>query len=141
MNTTVTVNGTSYRVLSNKGRGVVELAGARGASHALVQNVKSGRWTFLRGGTKAEAVVTLEGIDAPAPRPVAPSADVEALRRELAAAQAKSLRAMDARRALPAGSSRARVTTANARWARAAEARDLIAARLASAEQGVFVSK
>lgn len=30
----------------------------------------------------------------------------------------------EARRLLPAGSSRARVTTANARWARAAEAHD-----------------
>ena len=33
-------------------------------------------------------------------------------------------KASEARAALPAGSSRARVTTANARWARAAEARD-----------------
>jgi hypothetical protein len=33
-------------------------------------------------------------------------------------------RAAEARGKLPAGSSRARVTSANARWARAAEARD-----------------
>lgn len=48
------------------------------------------------------------------------------LRRDLARAQAASTRAMDARAALPPGSSRARVTTANARWARAAEHRDRI---------------
>ena len=41
--------------------------------------------------------------------------------RELAAKAAKM---SVARSALPAGSTRARVTTANARWARAAEARD-----------------
>lgn len=45
-------------------------------------------------------------------------------RKALADAQAKSDRAVEARAALPAGSSRARVTTANARWMRAAEARD-----------------
>lgn len=39
-------------------------------------------------------------------------------------AQAKSEAASRARAALPPGSSRARVTTANARWAQAAEARD-----------------
>jgi hypothetical protein len=36
----------------------------------------------------------------------------------------QSAKASEARSALPAGSSRARVTTANARWMRAAEARD-----------------
>ena len=39
-------------------------------------------------------------------------------------AEADSLKACEARAALPRGSSRARVTTANARWARHAEARD-----------------
>lgn len=43
---------------------------------------------------------------------------------------AKSEKLSEARRALPAGSTRARVTSANARWARAAEARDLRAAEL-----------
>ena len=39
-------------------------------------------------------------------------------------AQQASLKASEARRLLPSGSSRARITTANARWARAAEERD-----------------
>lgn len=49
------------------------------------------------------------------------------LEKKLAAAQAASLRWAYRRGALPAGSSRARVTTANANWARAAEHRDRIA--------------
>ena len=44
--------------------------------------------------------------------------------KRLVAAEAKSVKACEARRALPYGSSRARVTTANARWATAAEMRD-----------------
>lgn len=55
---------------------------------------------------------------------------IQRLQRELKAAQAKSDRLCRSRAALPPGSSRARVTTANARWARAAEARDRIAAQL-----------
>lgn len=43
---------------------------------------------------------------------------------------AKSEKLSEARRALPPGSPRARVTSANARWARAAEARDVRAAAL-----------
>jgi hypothetical protein len=50
------------------------------------------------------------------------------LRRALAAAEAKSARLCLARAALPAGSTRARVTTAHARWARAAEERDRLRA-------------
>jgi len=50
-----------------------------------------------------------------------------ALQRALAKAAAKRTRASEARRALPAGSSRARVTTANARYATACEAYDRIA--------------
>jgi hypothetical protein len=46
------------------------------------------------------------------------------------AAQAKCDQKLDARRALPPGSSRARVTTANAGWMRACEARDRIVAGL-----------
>ena len=46
------------------------------------------------------------------------------LTQQLVRAEAASLAACDARAALPPGSSRARVTTANARWARAAEHRD-----------------
>ena len=45
--------------------------------------------------------------------------------KRLHAAEAASLRAAERRAALPAGSSRARVTSANAAWARAAEERDL----------------
>lgn len=41
-----------------------------------------------------------------------------------------SERASEARRALPPGSSRAKVTTANARWISAAEERDRLAAEL-----------
>jgi hypothetical protein len=52
--------------------------------------------------------------------------DVKALERALQKAQAASDRASEARRALPPGSSRARVTTANARWMRAAEERDRV---------------
>lgn len=50
--------------------------------------------------------------------------ELERLRKELKKAQAKSLKCAAARHALPPGSSRARVTTANARWASAAEERD-----------------
>lgn len=52
--------------------------------------------------------------------------EVERLRKVLVQAQRQSLRCAERRRALPAGSSRARVTTANANWARAAEHRDRI---------------
>lgn len=48
----------------------------------------------------------------------------------LADAQAKSTRAMQARQRLEPGSTRARVTTANANWARAAEHRDRCQDRL-----------
>lgn len=50
--------------------------------------------------------------------------ELERLKKELDKAQAKSMKAAAARHALTPGSSRARVTTANARWASAAEARD-----------------
>lgn len=50
--------------------------------------------------------------------------ELERLRKELKKAQAKSLKCAAARHRLPIGSSRARVTTANARWASAAEERD-----------------
>ena len=50
-------------------------------------------------------------------------------------AHAESQRAADARAALPIGSTRARVTTANARWARAAEERDRLWSALTHAEK------
>lgn len=46
------------------------------------------------------------------------------LLRQYKAASTQSEKASAAREALPAGSSRAKVTTANARWARAAEERE-----------------
>jgi hypothetical protein len=54
-----------------------------------------------------------------------------------AVAAKKAAKCAAARSQLMAGSSRARVTTANARWARAAEARDLYARELA--ELGIDV--
>jgi hypothetical protein len=69
------------------------------------------------------------------PRPIPPnpgtvSDKVHILReiasraKELAAAQTASERACDQRQALDAGTSRARLTSANAKWMRAAEHRD-----------------
>ena len=65
------------------------------------------------------------------------------LERDLAQAERASKRAAEARSRLPPGSSRARVTTANARWMRAAEHRDRILAQVEAlrAEQGAEVSR
>lgn len=57
--------------------------------------------------------------------------------RDLAKAQAASERASEARRNAAPGTSRAKITTLNARWARAAEHRDRLAAELA--ELGVVL--
>jgi hypothetical protein len=57
-----------------------------------------------------------------------------ALRRDLLRLTRSSERACRARAALPPGSSRARVTTANARWACAAEARDRCQERIEALE-------
>ena len=65
---------------------------------------------------------------------------IRQLERELKKAQSASTRAMEARRRLPGGSSRARVTSANARWARAAEHRDRIAADLERERRIVWCS-
>jgi hypothetical protein len=59
------------------------------------------------------------------------------LRRTLAAAEKKVARASERRRAMPPSSSRARVTTANAKWATACEDRDRVLATLAEAEAGM----
>lgn len=56
------------------------------------------------------------------------------LRRELTRLDRAVERASARRRDLAAGSSRARVTTANARWSTACEARDRIARQLAERE-------
>ena len=63
----------------------------------------------------------------------AESAEVARLRKALAAAQKKSLQWASRRAALPPGSSRARVTTANAKWGIAAEHRDRISVLLDAA--------
>ena len=55
------------------------------------------------------------------------------LQRALKAAAAKSKRLCLARAELPPGSSRARVTTANARWKGAAEERERLEAELLAA--------
>jgi hypothetical protein len=57
------------------------------------------------------------------------------LRRDLARAEKASLKAAEARSKLPPGSSRACVTTANARWMRAAEHRDRMLATVQAAER------
>jgi hypothetical protein len=62
-------------------------------------------------------------------------ATVRQLERELARLEAKSARLAAARHTLSRGSSRARVTTANARWATAAEARDRVARELEEARR------
>ena len=54
--------------------------------------------------------------------------------REYLAAHRASGKASKARADLPAGSSRARVTTANARWSSAAEHRDRLEAALTPAD-------
>jgi putative hemolysin len=56
--------------------------------------------------------------------------EIRRYERLLAQAQAASERAADRRMSLGVGASRARVTTANARWATAAEHRDRVAAHL-----------
>lgn len=55
---------------------------------------------------------------------------IETLRKELGRAEADSDRLCAMRAAAPPGSSRARVTTLNARWARVTEYRDLLRKKL-----------
>lgn len=57
------------------------------------------------------------------------------LRRALVVAERKVVRTSERRRALPPGSSRARVTTANAKWTIACEARDRILRQLEDIER------
>lgn len=61
--------------------------------------------------------------------------EVERLTKLLAKAQAASMKAAMARHDLGPGATRARVTTANARWMRAAEHRDRIQEQLDKATQ------
>lgn len=60
--------------------------------------------------------------------------EIKQLEKALADAQRKSIKCAERRHALPPGSSRARVTTANANWARAAEHRDRCSDRLDAAK-------
>ncbi|EHQ63651.1 hypothetical protein PDENDC454_04269 [Paenibacillus dendritiformis C454] len=57
------------------------------------------------------------------------------LERQLAAAEKRTEKAAAARRSLGPGSTRARITTANARWAAAAEERDRIYEQLQKARE------
>jgi hypothetical protein len=66
--------------------------------------------------------------------PVAQSAKLARLKKEHAKAEADARKWMERRRALGAGATRAKVTTANARWAQAAEYRDLLAKQIAELE-------
>jgi len=70
-------------------------------------------------------------------------AEVKALIREFEQAAMKSMRLCRARSELPAGSTRARITTANARWARAAEERGRLAKLLGEAgiDTGIDTTK
>lgn len=63
------------------------------------------------------------------------------LARDLEAAELAMLKASAARAALPAGSSRARVTTANARWSTKCEQRDRVEARLVAAGVDMSVAR
>lgn len=59
------------------------------------------------------------------------------LERKLAAAEKRTEKAAEARKNLGFGASRARVTTANARWAAAAEERDRVLEQLQKARESV----
>ena len=61
--------------------------------------------------------------------------EIKKLERELAKADAASKKAAAARGALGPDATRARMTTANARWMRAAEYRDRVLARLDAARE------
>lgn len=60
--------------------------------------------------------------------------ELERYRRLLQQAEKDSLKACKARGDLPIGASRARLTTANARWMRASEYRDRILAKISELE-------
>lgn len=64
-----------------------------------------------------------------------PKMTTKELRRALEKAEKASAKACSARAALPPGSSRARVTKANARWAIAAEYRDMLLRQLREVEE------
>lgn len=154
MNDTVTVSGRTYQVERYTRPGVrgpdtiqYRLTGQRGAVYHTMRNAKTPQALFVVVGAKTlwftdingclehvaglGVVVKMAGASKPA-APVMPPELVQ-LQCEVARLQAASTRTMEARAALPAGSSRARVTSANARWMRAAEARDRAVAALEDA--------
>lgn len=132
------------------------LTGTRGASYTTMRNAKHpGALFVLVGGGRSprtcwftDARGELEPVDGmgaalaiiaqakpvavatPAPAPPAiiaqAAADVKRLEKLLEKAQKDSLAWAKRRGAMEPGTSRARVTTANAKWARAAEHRDRI---------------
>ena len=60
--------------------------------------------------------------------------NLDQLRKELARLERASAQAAERRAALPPGSSRARVTSANAKWMRLAEARDRVQRQIEALE-------
>ena len=61
--------------------------------------------------------------------------NLDQLKRELARLERASAQAAEKRASLPPGSSRARVTSANAKWMRLAEARDRVRKQIEETEQ------
>lgn len=126
LNTIYTV--TDSRRGWNNDRTIHSLTGPKGGLYTLVEFDGSFRiLTDLANGRSRkwhdhDLVVVSETATEPANAP--------ALRRALAKANAESQRWAEKRSTLPAGSSRAKVTTANARWMSACEARDRVAQRL-----------
>lgn len=138
-NTTYTVT-ASHRGWKND-RTIHSLTGPKGGLYTLVEfdgsfriltdlaNGRSRKWHDHDLGLVGEA--TAGGVDThEVVAPTAEPANAAALRRALAKANAESQRWAEKRATLPAGSSRAKVTTANARWMSACESRDRVAQRL-----------
>lgn len=142
---TMTIQGTVYEV-ANVGEWSVTLRGPRGGEARLVRNLKdSSAWAFMKGAATiwfrqadlAGLPAKFDEVVAPADDQATAQAEVARLEKSLAQAQAASLRWADRRGALPAGSTRARVTSANAKWARSAEHRDRISDQLDAARAKV----
>lgn len=139
LNTIYTV--TDSRRGWNNDRTIHSLTGPKGGLYTLVEfdgsfriltdlaNGRSRKWHDHDLGVVSETAtgsVDAHDVVAPATEP----ANAPALRRALAKANAESQRWAEKRSTLPAGSSRAKVTTANARWMSACEVRDRVAQRL-----------
>jgi hypothetical protein len=105
-------------------------------------------WSTLESVVASSTMARVAGVEpGPALRPLAITAGdlpafrhllavaLERLHKDEAHAQAACNRAMDAKARHPVGSSRARLTTLNARWASAAEHRDRVRDARVLAEQ------